>query len=77
MSSIIPETINDQCQTSGGTLPKWLPKIELDQLVRPPLEIRCKMSSITPGTRLARYLREFISPNMSPRRGFGGLKLPS
>jgi len=67
---------------SGGTPPPDSPKmpppqIELDQLGRPTLETCCKMSSITPGTRVARFLREFMSPNMSPWRGFGGLKPPN
>jgi len=50
------------------------PKIEGDQLGRPPLEACCKMSSITPGTRYVRYLKEFISPNMSQRRRLEVLK---
>jgi len=63
---------------SGGapsqTPSKWPPKIELDQLGRQPLETCCKMSSTTPGTKVARCLSEFMSTNISPRGAFGGLK---
>ena len=42
--------------------PPDTPKIELHQLER---QTCWKMSIVTPGTRSARYLREFISGNMS------------
>jgi len=53
------------------------PKIELDQLGRQPLETCCIMSSISPETRVARCLSEFMSANMLPQGAFGGLKSPN
>jgi len=44
-----------------------------DQLRRQPLEICCKMSSITLGTSVAKCLSELMSTNMSPPGAFEGL----
>jgi len=82
MSRITPGTINDKCQILSGGVPTQHPKmhppkIDPDQLRRQTLETCSKMSSITPGTKVARRLREFISPIMSTWGAFGGLKSPN